>query len=189
MPARYISIAAPDRRECVPISSGSKPSRALPMVAHAARRDVITWREVICSRQSWCQTEQTGVFSVVPWYDQIRLTRSAHCLTQHKNGSSVWPWMIVSCFCSFSCISNVTATLSANSKLADGVESRCPSLKNLILRRQSSFVRFISLWGTFKYSQERQVKKPAQIVSCKTPLSSSDTCLFDNSSRTMKGRC
>ena len=158
------------------------------MVAHAARRDVITWREVICSRLSWRQTVLTCVFSVVPWYDQIRLTRSAHCLTGHKTGSSVRPWMIVSCFCSFFCISNVTATLSANSKLADGVESRRPSLKNLIFRRQSSFVRFISLRGTFRYSQERQAKKPAQIVSCDIPLSSSDTCLFANSSRTINGR-
>jgi hypothetical protein len=50
----------------VPISSGSKPSRALPMVAHAARRDVITWREVTCSRLSWRQTVQTDVISVIP---------------------------------------------------------------------------------------------------------------------------
>ena len=88
---------------------------------------------------------------VVPWYDQIRLTRRAHCLTGHKTGSSVRPWMIVSCFILFFCISNVTATLSANSKSSDGVESRRPSLNNLILQRQSSFVRFISLRGTFRY--------------------------------------
>ncbi len=72
----------------------------------------------------------------------------------------------VSFFISFFCISNVTAMLSANSKLADGVESRRPSLKNLILRRQSSFVHFISLRGTFEYLQERHAKNPAQIVSC-----------------------
>ncbi len=179
---------APERSECVPISSGSKPSRALPMVAHAARRDVITWRGGICSRLSWRQTVQTVVFSVVPCYDQIRLTRRAHCLTGHKTGLSVRPWMIVSCFISFFCISNVTATLSANSNSSDGVESRRPSLNNLILRRQSSFMRFISLRGTFRYSQERHAKKPAQMVSYETALSSSDTCLFANSLRTMKGR-
>ena len=65
------------------------------MVAHAARRDMITLREVICSRLSWRQTVLTGVFSVVPWYDQIWLTRSAHCLTGHKTGPSVRLWMIV----------------------------------------------------------------------------------------------
>jgi hypothetical protein len=109
-------------------------------------------------------------------------------LTGHKTGLSVRPLLIVSCFSSFFCILNVTAMLSANSKLADGVESRLPSVKNLILRRQSCFVHFISLRGTFKYSHERQAKKPAQIVSFETPISSSDTCLFANSSRTINGR-
>ncbi len=36
-PARCISMAAPDRREWVPILCGSKPRRALPMEAHAVR--------------------------------------------------------------------------------------------------------------------------------------------------------
>ena len=151
---RYISIAAPDRSECVPISSGSKPRRALLMVAQAALSVLITWCDVICSLLLWRQTVQTGVSSVVPGYVQILLTSRAHCFTGHKTGSSVQPWMTVLCLWSFFCFSNVTATLSANSKLFEGVERRRPSLKNLMLRSQRSFVRFISCRGTFKYSHE-----------------------------------
>ena len=91
-------MAAPEQRECMPILLGSKPRRALPMVAHAAQRDVITWREVICSSLSWRQTVHTKVSDDVPGYVQIQLTRRAHCFTGHKIGSSVRPWMTVSFF-------------------------------------------------------------------------------------------
>ena len=36
-PARYISIAAPDLRDCVPISMVAKPNRPLPRIWTAAR--------------------------------------------------------------------------------------------------------------------------------------------------------
>ena len=158
------------------------------MVAHAALSDPITWCDVICSRLSWRQTVQTGVSSVVPGYVQTLFTSRAHCFTGHRIGSSVRPWITVSCLLSFFCISNVTATLSANSKFSDGVEIRRPSLKNLMLRSLSSFVRFISLLGTFKYSHERQAKKAALIVSCTIALSSSDICLIASSRSTKNGR-
>jgi hypothetical protein len=153
-PVRYISIAVPKQRECVPTLLGSKPRRAPPMVVQADRSDANTWRNVICLRLLWHQVMQTEVSSVGPAYVQIRLMRHAHCRTGQKTGSSVQPWMTVSCSWLFFCILNVTATLSANSKLSDNAERRCPSLKNLIFHRQRSFVLFMSLLGTFKYSQE-----------------------------------
>ncbi len=181
--ARYISIAAPKQRECVPILLGSKPRQAPPMVAQADQSDAIIWQNVICSHLSWRQTMQTEVSSVVPGYVQIWLTRRTHCRTGHKTGLSVWPWMTVSCFWSFFCISKVTATLSANSKLSNNAKRRRPSLKNLIFLRQRSFVLFISLLGTFKYLQEWQAKKAALIVSCTMALSRSVTCLLASSLR------
>ena len=141
----------------------------------------------------WLHMLPGGIDNLVRSYllTSVMAPNHADCCALHCSliiGSSVQPWMIVSCFILFFCISNVTATLSANSKSSDGVESRRLSLNNLILRRQSSFIHFISLWGTFRYLQERHAKKPTQMVSCKTALSSSDTCLFANSSRAMKGK-
>jgi hypothetical protein len=129
------------------------------MVAQADLSSVITCLDVICLRLARFQTVQTEVSSVVPKYFQIWSVSLAYDLTGHKTRSSVRPWMTVSCFSSFFCISNITAMLSANSKPSDGAGRRCPSLKNLIFRRQRSFVLFISLLGTFRYSQERQGKK------------------------------
>jgi len=171
----------------VPTSSGSKPRIALPMVAHAALRAMMTWRLVICSGLSWRQTVQTVVSDVVPLYVQIRLTRRAHCFTGHKTGSSVRPCVTVSFLASFFCISKVTETQSANSNSSDGVSIRRPSLKNLIFLRQRSLVLFCSRLGTREYSHDRQAKKPAIIVSWDTAWSSSDTCLFASSSSTQKG--
>ena len=174
----------------MPISSGLKPRRALPMVAQAALSVLITWCDVICSLLSWRQTVQTGVSSVVPGYVQILLTSRAHCFTGHKTGSSVRPWMTVLCLWSLFCFSNVTATLSPNSKLFEGVERRRPSLKikksDVAKLKKLCMFHFPS--GTFKYSHEQQAKKAAPMVSCEIALSSSDTCLFANSSRTQKGR-
>ncbi len=131
-PARYISIVAPEQRECVPILLGLKPRQAPPMIAQADQSDAITWPDVICSHLPLRQFVQTEVSSVVPGYVQIRLTRHAHCRTGHKMGLSARPWMTVSCFWSFFCISKVKATLSANSKLSNNAKRRCPSLKKLI---------------------------------------------------------
>ena len=78
------------------------------MVAQADLSVVITCLDIICLRLAWFQTVQTEVSSVVPEYGQIRLVSLAHDLTGHKTGSSVWPWMTVSCFSSFFFISNVT---------------------------------------------------------------------------------
>jgi hypothetical protein len=132
-PARYISIKAPEQRECVPTSLGLKLRQAPPMVAQADQSDANTWCNVICSPLLWHQIMQTEVSSVVPGYVQVCLTRRAHCRTGHKTGLSVQPWMTVSCFWSFFCISNVTAALSANSKLSDNSKRRRPSLKTNIL--------------------------------------------------------
>ncbi len=156
MPARYISIAAPDRSKKVPISDGSNLSLALPMDAHAAQSAVIVCREVICSSQPWRQIVQTGVSSVTPGCVTILCTNRAHCRTGQRFASSV---LTVSCFMSFFCILKVIATLSANSTLSKEAKSRCPSLKNLKFLRQRSFVRFCSLLGTLEHSQDLQAKK------------------------------
>ncbi len=187
-PARYISIAAPNRREWAPISFGSKPRCTLPMEADAAPSAVSIWRDEICSSLLWRQIAQTGVSSVVPGYVQIQLTSRAHWKMGQSVVLSVFPWITVSCFESFFCILNVTATLSDHSKLSEGAERRCPSLENLMFLKHKSFVCFMSWQGTFRYSQERHAKKAALIVSCTMALSKSVTCLFANSLRTTKGR-
>jgi hypothetical protein len=158
------------------------------MVSQADMSNMITCLDVICSRLAWVQTVQTEVSSVVPGYFQIHLVSLAHDLTGHKTGLSVLLWMTLSCFSSFFCILNIMTTLSANSKSSDGAGRRCTFLKNLMFCRQRSCVLFISLLGTFTYSQERQVKKAALIVSCATALSNSVTCLLASSSSTTKSR-
>ncbi len=124
MPARSISIAAPDRSEWVPISDGSKPCLALLMDVHAAQSTVIVCREVICLSRPGCQIVQTGVSSVTPGYVQILCTRRARCRTGQRFASSVRPWMTVSYFMLFFCILNVIEKLSANSRLSEEAERR-----------------------------------------------------------------
>ncbi len=141
----------------------SKPSQVLLMVAHAAWRAASIWCEDISSILFLCQTAQTGVSSIVPGYVQIQFT-CAHCKIGQWVASSVLPWMTVSCFWSFFCFLNVTTMLSASSKLSDGAKMSCPFLKNLMVCKHKSFVHFISLLGTFKYSQEQHAKKAAPIV-------------------------
>jgi hypothetical protein len=57
-PARYISIAAPDHREYVPISCGSMPTLPLPTAAHAAQSTANTSNTfqsvVVPNRTDWC---------------------------------------------------------------------------------------------------------------------------------------
>jgi hypothetical protein len=114
------------------------------MVVHAALSDPITWCDVICSRLSWHQTLQKGVF-----FCRARIISDpVHELCPLFNQAQKWvvfprPWITVSCLWSFFRISNITATLSAN------------SVKNLMMRSLRSFVRFISLLGTFKYSHKQ----------------------------------
>jgi putative ABC transport system permease protein len=76
---------------------------------------------------------------------------------------------------SFFGILKVMATLSADSKLAEGARIRCLSLKNLIFCRHSSFVHLSSLLGTVEYSQEQHAKNAAPIVSCPNAISNSVT--------------
>ncbi len=71
MPARYISIAALNCRECVPIFCSSKRSWPLPTEAQAEQSAASTWCDAILSSLSCCQTMQTGVSGDVPGYFQI----------------------------------------------------------------------------------------------------------------------
>ncbi len=188
MLARYISIAIPDQSEWVPISDGSKPSLVLLIDAHAVQSTVILCHKVICLSRPWRQIVQTGVSSMTLRYVQILCTRCAHCRTGQRFASSVLPWMTVSFFMSIFCISNVIATLSANSRLSEEAKSRCPSLKNLIFLRQRSFVCFCSLLGTLEYSQDLQAKKAMPIVSCTIALLRLVTCHSASLSSTENGR-
>ncbi len=78
--------------------------------------------------------------------------------------------------------------LSTSSKLPDGTEIRCPSLKSLKFLKHRNFVRFMSLQVTFEYFQELHARNAALIVSCTIALSISVTCLFASSSKTVNGR-
>ncbi len=160
---RYISIAAPKQREWVLILIGSKPRQALPMVVHAARSMVITCCDDVCSSLPWRQPARTWVSCVVPGYVQIRLTRHANWKSGQSVVSSHHPWITVSCLWSFFCISNVTATLLASSKLSNGIERRCPSLKNLLFCMHKSFVHCVSypckeLSGICKKDMQRKLR-------------------------------
>ena len=91
-------------------------------------------------------------------------------------------------FSSFFCISNVIATLSADSKSADCVGMRHPSLK-LMFVRHKILVCFYSRLGTFEYSHDLQAKQTAPIVSCTIKSSVSVTTWhFANLLRTENGR-
>jgi hypothetical protein len=146
-----MSIAAPDQREWVPILCASKPRQARPMVALAAWRATCTWCEDMCSSLSLCQTGQTGVSSIMP--DMSRFNLQSMPIAKQGKGLHhlLSPRMTALCFWSIFCISNVTAKLSANSKLSHGTKTSCPFLKNLMLCKHKSVVHFISLLGTFKY--------------------------------------
>jgi len=83
--------------------------------------------------------------------------------------------MTVACLKSFFCISNVIATLSADSKMSDCVGMSSPSLKKRMFLRHKSLMRFCSRLGTLEYSQDLQAKKTAPMVSCVIDLSESVT--------------
>ncbi len=179
-PARYISIAAPEGREWVPIFLCLKLRQVLLITVEAARSAMRTCFDVMFSSLSWRQTAQTGVSGVVSWYVQIWLTMQAHCSMGQRVASSVCPWMTVLCFWSIFCILKVTATLPTGSNSAEGTGIRCPSLKNLIFHRHKSYSCFSSLLGTIKYLQEQKAKKPAPILSCANAISISVTWCFAN---------
>jgi hypothetical protein len=108
----------------------------------------------MCSMRPFLQTVHTGVTNEAPGYVQILFTRRAHWRTGHKMLPSVLPCMTVSFFRSYFCISNVMATLSADSKLLDCVGMRSPSMKKRTFLRHKSLMRFCSCLGTLEYSQD-----------------------------------
>ena len=110
----------------------------------------------------------------------VVLGRGQDHLSDHESPSQICPH--------FFCISNVIATLLVSSKLAEGAEIKCPSLKNLMFLRQRSFVCRSSVFGTIKYSQDWHAKNVAPMVNWLNAISNSVTCCFASLSSTMKGR-
>ena len=111
--AKYIAIAAPDLMECVPISSGSKPSTSSPMSLAAARSfSSIVAEEMVDSLLS-TKIVLTLVSDVVPGYDSMRRTMAAHALTGHSTVSPERCIVMVSCLSSLFWNSKVIETVSA----------------------------------------------------------------------------
>ena len=153
---RYISIAAPDCNEWVPTLWGSKPRRALPyeLQADCRCKDIFGGYVFHATFYPNC-THRCIQWSA--WICPDSIHKRAHWRTGR---------MTVSCFKSFVCISNVIATLSAESKSLDCASMSSPSLKKRTFLRHMSFMRFCSCLGTLGYSQDRlQAKKAAPMVS------------------------
>ena len=172
----------------MPISSAVNPSWSDPSAETAARSVFVTIADVSSSILSYLHTAQTGVSSDAPGYDHIRFTTRAHWVTGHSVQSPVVRCVTVSYLRLFFCISNVTDTLSADSRAEEGVITSRPFLKKRMFRRQRSLVRLCSFWGTFRYSQNLHAKKKAPIVNCAIARSISVTCRFAISARTKMGR-
>ena len=85
--AKYMAIAAPDRMECVPMSSPLKPSLSSPMRSAADRSFVRTVEEDIVEILSSVKIVFTYDFSSVPGYDRTRRAIDAHARTGHITGS------------------------------------------------------------------------------------------------------
>jgi hypothetical protein len=101
LPAKYITMAAPDRIDFDPILDLLIPSFVSPIATTPSRIRFTIISDVMLMILFPCFARETGEFGLVPLYEHICVTIDVQIFTGHKLTLFVFLWVTVSAFLSF----------------------------------------------------------------------------------------